>query len=83
MNNKSDLWGLVTILKNIVLAALAAIVLIVAVFIVYLIKNTGHTSVDTVGVYNLVNSENGEIIATDLTPEDINKIMEILNNGEN
>lgn len=83
LNDKSDLWGLVVLLKTVIRAALVTIVLIVAIFIIYLIKNKGYNSIDTVGVYNLVNSENGEIIATDLTPEDIQKIMEMLNNGEN
>lgn len=83
INTSSDLWGLVSLLKHVVIASLVTILIIVGLFIVYLVKQKGHTSVDTVGVYNLVNSENGEIIATDLTPEDINKIMELLNNGEN
>lgn len=81
---KSDLWNIISLLKRIIFCSFTAIVMIVALFVIYLMKNSNDmvSDIDTTGVYNLVNSENGEIVATDLTPEDINKILEILN-GKN
>lgn len=81
---KSDLWNIIALLKKVIYCSFVTIVIIIALFVVYLFKNANNTisDIDTTGVYNLVNSENGEIIATDLTPEDINKILEIIN-GEN
>lgn len=81
---KSDLWNIIVLLKHVIFGAFAVIVAIVAGFILYLTlrENEVITTIDTTGVYNLVNSENGEVIATDLTPEDIEKILEMLN-GEN
>ena len=81
---KSDLWNIIDLLKKVIFGAFVVIVLIVAGFILYLYSRDEEvlTTIDTTGVYNLVNSENGEIIATDLTPEDIEKIMEMLD-GKN
>lgn len=81
---KSDLWNIISLLKRVIYCSFVTIVIIIALFVFYLFKNANNTisDIDTTGVYNLVNSENGEIIATDLTPEDINKILEIIN-GEN
>lgn len=78
---KSDLWNIISLLKKVIFGSFAVIIIIVTLFIIYLMQNTNEviSTIDTTGVYNLVNSENGEIIATDLTPEDINKIMEIIN----
>lgn len=84
--NNSDLWNIINLLKKVILWNIVSIVMLVLAFIGYLIYTSNSdviTTVDTVGVYNLVNSESGEIIATDLTPEDLEKLMEILNNGEN
>lgn len=81
---KSDLWNIISLLKRIIFCSFTTIVMIVSLFVIYLMKNSNDmvSDIDTTGVYNLVNSENGEIVATDLTPEDINKILEILN-GKN
>lgn len=81
---KSDLWNIISLLKRIIFCSFTTIVIIIALFVIYLMKNSNDmvSDIDTTGVYNLVNSENGEIVATDLTPEDINKILEILN-GKN
>ncbi len=84
--NNSDLWNIINLLKKVILWNIVSIVMLVLAFIGCLIYTSNSdviTTVDTVGVYNLVNSESGEIIATDLTPEDLEKLMEILNNGEN
>jgi len=77
--DKSDLWGIIPLLKHIIMGSFVTIVLIVAAFVVYLLFGNSSSTIDTTGVYNLVNSENGEVIATDLTPEDIQYIMELIN----
>jgi hypothetical protein len=84
MKEKSDLWNIISLLKKVIFASFITIIAIVAGFIFYLLKQPSDTisTIDTTGVYNLVNSEDGEIIATDLTPEDINKILEIID-GKN
>lgn len=84
MKEQSDLWNIISLLKKVIFCSFATIVLIVGLFVVYLLKTDNEviSTIDATGVYNLVNSENGEVIATDLTPEDINKLMEIIN-GEN
>lgn len=83
MKDKSDLWNIISLLKKVIFASFITIILIVAGFILYLLKQPNDTisTVDATGVYNLVDSE-GNVIATDLTPEDINKLMEIIN-GKN
>lgn len=79
--NKSDLWNIISLLKRVIYCSFIAIILIVTLFVIYLSKNKEEviSDIDTTGVYNLVNSENGEIITTDLTPEDIDRILEIIN----
>ena len=77
-NNKSDLWNIISLLKGIIIAAFVTIVLIVAAFVTYLILGNTISTVDATGVYNLVDSENGQVIATDLTSENIEKIMTVL-----
>lgn len=82
-SGSSDLWNIIALLKKVILGSFITIILIVAGFIIYLAKTNKDTQemITTKGVYNLVNSD-GEIIATDLTPEDIVRIMEFLDNGE-
>lgn len=81
---KSDLWNIIALLKRVIYCSFITIIIVVFLFVLYLFKNANSTisDIDATGVYNLVNSENGEIIATDLTPEDINKILETIN-GKN
>ena len=81
---KSDLWNIISLLKRVIYCSFITIIIVVFLFVLYLFKNANSTisDIDATGVYNLVNSENGEIIATDLTPEDINKILETIN-GKN
>lgn len=80
---KSDLWNIVSLLKKVIFGSFAVIVSIVFMFVIYLMKkdDSAITTIDTNGVYNLVDSK-GNVIATDLTEEDINKLMEIIN-GKN
>ena len=81
---KSDLWNIIGLLKKVIFGAFVVIITIVTLFVIYLVnkEDSAITTIDTTGVYNLVNSENGEVIATDLTQEDISKIMELLD-GKN
>jgi len=81
MDKSSDLWGIISLLKKVIIGAFVVIVLLVISFLIYLGKTHKDTQevIKTTGVYNLVNSENGEIVATDLTPEDIQKIVELIN----
>lgn len=81
---KSDLWNIIALLKRVIYCSFITIIIVVFLFVLYLFKSANSTisDIDATGVYNLVNSENGEIIATDLTPEDINKILETIN-GKN
>lgn len=80
--DKSMAYMLVSLLKRVIICFIVLIVVIVGGFLYYIkTSNNRVTSVDAVGVYNLVDSE-GNVIATDLTAEDIDKIIEMLN-GEN
>jgi len=76
-----DLWGLIILLKRVILGSFLTTLLIIIGFLVYLGTTHKDTQdvITTKGVYNLVNSESGEIIATDLTQEDLVKIMEFIN----
>ncbi len=59
-----------------------SVIIIVAAF-VWLWNQYDYTSsTELSGVYNLVDSE-GNVISSDLTPEDVSRILEELNNGEN
>lgn len=85
MNDKkqSIAYGLITLLKRVIIGFIILVILIVMGFLFYIgnTKNNNYENVDTVGVYNLVDS-NGNVIATDLTQEDIRKIMELLRDGK-
>ena len=80
---QSIAYSLITLLKRIIIGFIILVILIVAGFLFYIgqMKNGGYENVDATGVYNLVDSE-GNVIATDLTQEDIEKIVELLNDGE-
>lgn len=80
---QSIAYSLITLLKRVIVGFIILVILIVAGFLFYIgqLKNSSYENVDTTGVYNLVDSE-GNVIATDLTQEDIEKIVELLNDGE-
>lgn len=82
-DGKSDLWNIIDLLKRVIFASFATIIVIVTAFVLYLMKQSNDTitTIDANGVYNLVDSK-GNVIATDLTADDINKLMEIIN-GKN
>ena len=85
MNDKkqSIAYGLITLLKRVIMGFIILVILIVSGFLFYIgqIKNSSYKNVDATGVYNLVDSE-GNVIATDLTQDDVEKIVELLNDGE-
>ena len=83
-NNSSDLWNIIALLKKVIVGFMITIVVIVVGFLIYLgvSQKNNHQTIDATGVYNLVNSENGEVIATDLTAEDIKNILGAIN-GKN
>lgn len=80
---QSIAYSLITLLKRVIVGFIILVILIVVGFLFYIgqLKNSSYENVDTTGVYNLVDSE-GNVIATDLTQEDIEKIVELLNDGE-
>ena len=80
---QSIAYSLITLLKRVIVGFIILVILIVVGFLFYIgqLKNSSYENVDTTGVYNLVDSE-GNVIATDLTQEDIRKIVELLNDGE-
>lgn len=80
---QSIAYSLITLLKRVIIGFIILVILIVAGFLFYIgqMKNSSYENVDATGVYNLVDSE-GNVIATDLTKEDIEKIVELLNDGK-
>ena len=80
---QSIAYSLITLLKRVIVGFIILVILIVVGFLFYIsqLKNSSYENVDTTGVYNLVDSE-GNVIATDLTQEDMEKIVELLNDGE-
>lgn len=80
---QSVAYSLITLLKRVIIGFIILVILIVAGFLFYIgqMKNSSYKNVDATGVYNLVDSE-GNVIATDLTQDDVEKIVELLNDGE-
>lgn len=79
-SNQSIAYSLIVLLKRVIFAFVILVIVIVGGFLVYISNlNSGeYSSIDATGVYNLVDSE-GNVIATDLTAEDIEAIVEMLN----
>lgn len=80
-SEKSIAYNLISLLKKVIICFVVLIIVIVGSFVLYVNKHSDVSSIDTTGIYNLVDSE-GNVIATDLDSEDIKVIMEILN-GKN
>lgn len=79
-NEKSIAYSLISLLKKVIIGFIVLVIIIVLGFLFYInsMDIESVSNVDATGVYNLVDSE-GNVIATDLTQEDIAKIMELLN----
>lgn len=82
MKEQSLAFNIIKLLKSVIIGFIFTIIVIVFGFLYYInsLDEGTYTNVDATGVYNLVDSE-GNVIATDLTEEDIEKIVELLNNG--
>lgn len=76
-----QLSNLHKILTGTIIGALCAILMVIGGFIWYLnqydFEGTTTTTTSATGVYAVVDSE-GNVIANDLTPEEIQSIMEVL-----
>ena len=79
-SNQSIAYSLIVLLKRVIFAFVILVIVIVVGFLVYIgnLNSGEYSSIDATGVYNLVDSE-GNVIATDLTAEDIEAIVEMLN----
>lgn len=79
-SNQSVAYSLIVLLKRVIFAFVILVIVIVGGFLVYIgnLNSGEYSSIDATGVYNLVDSE-GNVIATDLTAEDIEAIVEMLN----
>lgn len=79
-SNQSIAYSLILLLKRVIFAFVILVIVIVGGFLVYIgnLNSGEYSSIDATGVYNLVDSE-GNVIATDLTAEDIEAIVEMLN----
>lgn len=66
----------------IILVLIGVVVATVAGFLLYLNQYDFESSIEQNGVYTLIDSE-GNVISSDITPEQIEQIMEIINNGQN
>lgn len=64
------------------LAELFVILSVVIAFVWYLNQYDFESSIEQNGVYTLIDSE-GNVISSDISPEQIEQIMEIINNGKN
>lgn len=69
------------IMTCVAVASIAITIAIVFRFVHYLDQYDFSGSVEQNGVYTLMDSS-GNVIGSDISPEDIEKIMEILNNGK-
>ncbi len=61
--------------------ALSMIFGIICIVFLYLYQYDFTSTVEQTGVYTLVDSE-GNVISSDIPPEQINEILEIINNGK-
>ncbi len=67
---------------KIILILIAVLVATVAGFLLYLYQYDFTSTIEQTGVYTLIDSS-GNVISSDITPDQINEILEIINNGEN
>jgi hypothetical protein len=70
------------IMLGILTFALCVITFISCLFIWYIQQFDFVESIDQTGVYTLVDSE-GNVISSDLTPDEIKYLMEVMTDGEN
>lgn len=70
------------IMTGVAVASIAVTIAIVFRFVHYLDQYDFTGNVEQNGVYVLMDSS-GNVISSDISPEDIEKIMEIINDGKN
>lgn len=68
--------------KWLIIGWAASLVLAIGLFVFLWLQYDYTSSVDVSGVYALVDSQ-GNAIASDLSPDDVIRIMEVLNDGAN
>lgn len=66
---------------RIILILIAVAVGIIAGFLIYLYQYDFTSNIEQNGVYTLIDSE-GNVISSDIAPEQIVEILEIINNGK-
>lgn len=66
---------------KIILILIATVVATVTGFLLYLNQYDFESSIEQNGVYTLIDSQ-GNVISSDITPEQIEKILEIINDGK-
>lgn len=67
--------------RRMIIGWAVSVVLVVTAFVVLWLQYDYVSTTEYTGVYNLTDSE-GNIISSDLSPEDVIRIMEELNNGD-
>ena len=77
-NEHSDLFNIIKLLKQAIFGFIVLEVLTIGGFLIYINNwynvEDRYSSIDAKGVYNLVDS-NGNVLATDLTVDDISRIL--------
>ena len=66
---------------RIILILIGVVVATVAGFLLYLNQYDFESTIEQNGVYTLIDSQ-GNVISSDITPEQIEQIMEIVNDGK-
>lgn len=72
----------IRIMLAIIVFSLCVITFISCLFVWYLHQFDFVESIDQTGVYTLIDSE-GNVISSDLTPDEVKYLMEVLTDGEN
>lgn len=77
-NEHSDLFNIIKLLKQVIFGFIVLEVLTIGGFLIYINNEYNdedrYSSIDAKGVYNLVDSD-GNVLATDLTVDDISRIL--------
>lgn len=68
-------------LRYVVTIFSALLIIVVSAFVYLWLQYDYESSIDTSGVYNLVDSQ-GNVLTSDISPEDVIRILETLNNGK-
>lgn len=69
------------LMRNTVIAWALSIIIVVGLFVFLWLQYDYVSTTEYTGVYNLVDSE-GNVVTSDISPEDVIKILEELNRGQ-